>query len=79
MAKSCKPGAIDVEFEPSIPNESNTLNIFSPLDASLSLEPELSKATFEFIDSQSPKKRSIECRMAFMIEKDGVTTTLEPQ
>lgn len=46
----------------------------SLLDASLQMgDPELTNIPFEFIDSESTSGRYIECKIAFVIEKDGIT------
>jgi len=49
----------------------------SLLDASLQMgDPELSNIPFEFIDSEDVSGRYIECKIAFVIEKDGLTYSI---
>ena len=67
-----KSDAIDVEFESNdSKGTEGSERKMSPLDASLSMEPELSMVTFDFVDTQTSENRSIECRLSFMLEKDG--------
>lgn len=58
-------------------NKKDTIDDTTPkslLDASLEMgDPELTNIPFEFIDSESTTGRYIECKIAFVIEKDGVT------
>jgi len=47
------------------------------LDAALQMgDPELSSIPFEFIDPESTTRRFIECKIAFVVEKDGITYSI---
>jgi len=90
LQSSKKDNAIDVEFEQFKEPEKNgakqrtnnkdDVDATTPtslLDASLQMgDPVLTNLPFEFIDSESTTGRYIECKVAFVIEKDGITYSI---
>lgn len=70
----------DNEQKKSYNNNVDAIDDTTPkslLDAAYQMgDPALSSIPFEFIDSESTTRRYIECKIAFVVEKDGITYSI---